>query len=96
MVVSMVRMLSQLLVDSLLYFVVPPIVVVVSHFLILSRKPIGIALGSSCLKSGTGKTGFVLILMISDQCTFTCLHDNTPFCAFISHILTFAKFPDFS
>ena len=36
-------MLSQLL------------VVMVNHFLILSRKPIETTLGSSCLKSGTGK-----------------------------------------
>ena len=50
-VVSMVRMLPLLLVT--VYHVVPPSVVVVSHFLILSRKPIGTALGSSCLKSGT-------------------------------------------
>ena len=33
--------------------------------------------------------------MISDQCTYTCLHHNTPFYAFISHILTFVSFPDF-
>ena len=46
------------------YQVVPPSVVMVSHFLTLSRKPIGTALGNSCLKSGTGKTGLVLILMI--------------------------------
>ena len=32
--------------------------------------------------------------MISDQCTYTYLHNNTPFYAFISHILTFAEFPD--
>ena len=40
-------------------------------------------------------TGLVLILMISDQCTYTCLHHNTPFYAFINHILTFVRFPDF-
>ena len=74
---------------------VPPSVVVVSHFLVLSRKPIGTALEISCLKAGTDITGLVLILMISDQCTYTCLHHNIPFYASISHILTFARFPDF-
>ena len=69
---------------------------IISHFLILSRKPIGTALESSCLKSGTDITGLVLILMISDQCTYTCVHHNTPFYALISHILTlnFVRFPD--
>ena len=69
----------------------------ISHFLILSRKPIGIALESSCLKAGTDRsiTGLVLILVISNQCTYTCLHDNTPFYVFISHILTFVRFPEF-
>ena len=43
---------------STVYHLVPPSVVVVNHFLILSRKPIGTALGSSCLKSGTGKNMF--------------------------------------
>ena len=38
-------------------------------------------------------TGLVLILMISDQCTYTCLHHNTPFYAFVTHILV--RFPDF-
>ena len=47
------------------------------------------------LKAGTDITGLVLILMISDQCTYTCLHHNTPFYAFISNILTFVRFPDF-
>ena len=47
------------------------------------------------LLKGTDITGLVLILMISDQCTYTCLHHNTPFYAFISHILTFIRFPDF-
>ena len=65
------------------------------HFLILSRKPIGTALESSCLKAGTDITGLVLILMISDQSTYTCLHHNTPFYAFVSHILTFVRFTDF-
>ena len=78
------------------YHVVPLSDVVVSHFLILSRKPIRTALGSSCLKAGTCKTGFVLILMISDQWTYTCLHHNTPFYAFISQILIFDNFFDFS
>ena len=55
----------------------------ISHLLILSRKPIGTVLESSCL---------VLILMRWDQCTYTCLHHNTPFYAFISHILTFVRF----
>ena len=56
----MVRMLSQLSV----YQVVPPSVVVISHFLILSRKPFGTALGSVTVK----ELGLVLILiMISDQ-----------------------------
>ena len=77
--------MSQLLVDSLSC----------GHFLILSRKPIGTALESSCLKAGTDIKGLVLIFMISDQCTYTCLHHNTPFYAFISHILTFVRFPDF-
>ena len=67
----------------------------VNHFLISSRKPIGTALGSSCFKSGTGKTGLLLILMISDQCTYTCLHHNTLFYAFISYILIFDKFSRF-
>ena len=84
-------MLSQLLI---VYHVVPPSAVGVSHFLILSRKPNGTALESSCLKAGTDTT--VLTLMISDQCTYTCLHNNTPFYAFIRHILTVFKFPDFS
>ena len=75
---------------------VPPSVVVISHFLILSMKPIGSTLGSSCLKAGTSKTGLVLILMISDQCTYTFLHHNTTFYEFINHILTFVRFPDFS
>ena len=66
----------------------------ISHFLILSRKPIGTALESSFFKAGTGKTGLDLILMISDQCTYTCLHHNTPSYTFISHILTFVRFPD--
>ena len=60
----------------------------------LSRKPIRTALESSCLKAGTDitlLTGLVLILMISDQCTYTCLHHNTPFYAFISHILTLVR-----
>ena len=43
---------------------------------------------SCCLKAGTDITGLVLILMISDQCTYTCLHHNTPLYAFISKILT--------
>ena len=66
----------------------------ISHFLILSRKPIGTALESSCWKARTDITGLVLILMISDQCTYTCLHHSTPFYAYISHILTFVRFPD--
>ena len=33
--------------------------------------------------------------MISDQCTYTCLHHSTPFYAFVSHILTLVRFPDF-
>ena len=74
----------------------PSSVVVISHFLILSRKPIGTALGGSCLKAGTCKTGLVLILMISDQCAYTCSHHNTPFYVFNNHILTFVRFPDFS
>ena len=74
---------------------VPPSVLVISHFLILSRRPIGTALGSSCLKAGTDITGLVLILMISDQWTYTCFHHNTPFYAFISYILTCVRFPDF-
>ena len=75
----------------MVYHVVPPSIVVVNHFLILSRKPIGTALGSSCSKSGTGKTYLLLMLMISDQCTYTCLHHNTPFYAFISYILIFVE-----
>ena len=69
---------------------------VLSHFLIWSRKPIGSTLGSSCLKSGTGKTSSFVIFMIWDQSTYTYLHHNTPFYAFISHILTFFIFPVFS
>ena len=53
----------------IVYHVVPPSVEVVSDFLILSRNPNGTALGSSCLKSGTGKTGFALIIMMSDTHT---------------------------
>ena len=67
----------------------------INHFLILSRKTIGTALESSCLKERTDITGLVLILMISDQCTYTFLHHSTPFHAFISHLLTFVRFPDF-
>ena len=78
------------------YHVVPPSVLVMSHFLILSRNLIGTAQESSCFIAGTGKTGLFVILMISDQCTYTCLHHNIPFYEFISHILTFFKFPDFS
>ena len=74
----------------------PPSVVVINHSLILSRKPAGTALGSSCLKAGTGKTGLVLIFTIQDKYTYICLHPNTPFYEFISHILTFVRFPDFS
>ena len=48
----------------------------------------------SHLKAGTDITDLDLILMISDQCTYTCLHHNTPCYAFISHILTFVRFPD--
>ena len=66
----------------------------ISHFLILSRKPIQSALESSCLKEGTDITGLVLIL-ISDQCTYTCLHHNTPLYVSINHILTFVRFADF-
>ena len=73
---------------------VPPSVVVANYFLILTRKPTGTVLGGSCLKSGTGKTGLLLIQIISDQCTYTCLPHTTPFYAFISYILIFAKFPD--
>ena len=72
---------------------VPPIVVVVSHFLVLSRKPIGSALGSSCLKSGIGKTGFVLILMMyiynAHLLGYTTI---LYFYVFISHILTLSNF----
>ena len=68
----------------------------ISHFLILSKKYIGTVLGSSCLKAGTGKIGLVLILMISDQWTYTCWHHNTAFYAVISHILTLGRFLDFS
>ena len=53
-------------------------------------------LESSCLKAGTGITDLVSILMVSDQWTYTCLHHNTPFYAFINHILTQGRFPDFS
>ena len=67
----------------------------ISHFLIISRKPIGTVLESSCLQAGTDIIGLVLILMISDQCTYACLHHNTPFYACISHILTFVRFPVF-
>ena len=73
----------------------PHSVLVISRFLILSRKPIGTALGSSCLKAETGKTGLFVILMVSDQCTYTCLHNTTQFYAFISHILTFSNFLSF-
>ena len=38
----------------------------------------------------------VLIFMIRDKYTYIFLHQNTPFYAFISHILTFVRFPDFS
>ena len=65
----------------------------------LSRKPIGTVLGSSCLKAGTGKIGLVLILIILDQCTNTCLHYKSPYYALalhISHLLIFVRFPDFS
>ena len=55
----------------------------ISQFLILNRKPIGTALESTCLKGGTDITGLVLILMISDQFTYTCLHHNTVFFAFV-------------
>ena len=82
-------MLSQLLVDSL-----PCGAHLIGHFLILRRKTIGTALESSCLQAGTDITGLVLILMISDQCTYTYLHHNAPCYAFISHILTFVRFPD--
>ena len=51
--------------------------------------------GEFCLKAGTDMTGLVLILMISGQCTYTCLHHNTPFHETISHILIFVRFPDF-
>ena len=54
----------------------------------------GTALESSCLKAGTDITGLVVILMISDQCKYTCLHHNTTFYAFIGHILIFVRFPD--
>ena len=77
------------------YQVVQPSVVVISHFLILSSKPIGTALGSSCfyscLKAGTGNIGLVLILMVSDQWTYTSLHHNTP-CFW--HLADFLIFPD--
>ena len=45
---------------------VPPSVIVESYFLTLSRKSIGTALGSSCLKSGSGKSGYVFVLSMSD------------------------------
>ena len=70
----------------------PYSVLVIRRFLILSRKPIGTALGSSCLKSGTGKTSLLRIFMIGDQSKYSCLHHNTLFYAFISHILTFSNF----
>ena len=55
----------------------------ISHFLILSRKPIG-----------TESAGLVLILMTSDQCIHTLVYNTIlPFYAFISHILTFVRFP---
>ena len=76
--------------------VVPPSVVVVSCFLILSRKPTGTALGSSCLKSGTDKTGFVVILMMSDQVHIYLITLKTQIYAFKSHILIFIIFHDFS
>ena len=63
----MVRMLTG-------YHLVPPSVLVINHFLILSRKTIGSALGSSCLKQEQVKQVFV-ILIISD----TGLHHDTPF-----------------
>ena len=83
-------LLSQLVIDSL-----PCGAALHIHFLILSRKSIETTLGSSCLKSGAGKTGLLLTLMISDQCRYTSLHHKTPLYAFISYIFIFAKFPDF-
>ena len=70
----------------------PHSVLVISRFLILSRKPIRTALGSSCLKSGTGKISLFVIFMILDQCTYPCLHHTTQFYAFISQNLTFSNF----
>ena len=71
--------IQQVILVSIVRYVVPHSVLVISRFLILSRKPIGTALGSSCLKSGTSKTSLFVIFMISDQSTFTCLHHNTQF-----------------
>ena len=80
----MERMLPQM---------VPPSVLVISHFLILSRKSIGTALGSSCLKSGTGKTGICDL----DDIRSMHLHLFTPQYSILSiyslHFDIF-KFPD--
>ena len=82
----MVRMLPQM---------VPPNVLVISHFLILSMKFIGTALGSSCLKSGTGKTGICDL----DDIRSRHVHLFTPQYSILSiyslHFDIF-KFPDFS
>ena len=65
----------------------PPSVVVISHFLILSRNPIG-----------TDKTGLIFILMVSDQCTYTCLRKkNLHFMHLLGtsrHLSDFLIFPE--
>ena len=52
--------------------------------------------GEFLLKSRNCYNKFSFDLNDIDQCTNACLQHNTPFYAFISQILTFVKFPDFS
>ena len=59
------------------------------------RSVLGLHWGVPAKKKELVKTCLLSILMISDQCTYTCLRHDTPFYAFNSDILTFAKFPDF-
>ena len=40
-------------------------------------------------------TGDLVLILRSDQGTCTCFHHKTPFYAFLSHILTFVRFPSF-